>query len=89
MTPVTLYDRAVARLSRRELMKIAWALGASAVVQPVVRSQTVARPVFNAYPFALGVASGDPLPGGVILWTRLAPDPLRGGGMPPVRVDLD
>src|SRR4051794_10556575 len=35
-----------------------------------------------AYPFTLGIASGDPLPDGVVLWTRLAPDPLNGGGMP-------
>lgn len=37
------------------------------------------------YPFTLGVASGEPLPDGVILWTRLAPEPLhptRPGGMP-------
>jgi alkaline phosphatase D len=33
-------------------------------------------------PFTLGVASGDPAPDGVVLWTRLAPDPLQGGGMP-------
>src|SRR5680860_632002 len=26
-------------------------------------------------PFTLGVASGDPLPDSVVLWTRLAPDP--------------
>ena len=32
--------------------------------------------------FTLGVASGDPLPDGVVLWTRLAPVPLLGGGMP-------
>jgi len=32
--------------------------------------------------FALGVASGDPTPDGVVLWTRLAPDPVHGGGMP-------
>ncbi|MER7172447.1 alkaline phosphatase D family protein [Streptomyces mesophilus] len=32
--------------------------------------------------FTLGVASGDPLPDGVVLWTRLAPQPLAGGGMP-------
>jgi phosphodiesterase/alkaline phosphatase D-like protein len=31
-------------------------------------------------PFTLGVASGDPLPDGVVLWTRLAPDPLNCGG---------
>ena len=33
------------------------------------------------YPFTLGIASGDPLPDGVVLWTRLAPDPLNGGGL--------
>jgi alkaline phosphatase D len=33
-------------------------------------------------PFRLGVASGDPLADRVIIWTRLAPDPLHGGGMP-------
>ena len=29
------------------------------------------------YPFKLGVASGDPEPDGVVLWTRLAPDPAK------------
>ena len=28
-----------------------------------------------------GAASGDPGPDGVVLWSRLAPDPLNGGGM--------
>jgi alkaline phosphatase D len=32
--------------------------------------------------FTLGVASGDPTPDSVILWTRLATDPVDGGGMP-------
>ncbi|MBB6174514.1 alkaline phosphatase D [Nocardiopsis mwathae] len=44
----------------------------------------VARPLPD-YPFTLGVASGDPTPDGVVLWTRLAPDPLADdgrGGMP-------
>jgi alkaline phosphatase D len=48
-----------------------------------------AAPKFSAYPFSLGVASGDPSPEGVVLWTRLAPEPLvPGGGMPltPVQV---
>lgn len=43
-------------------------------------------------PFTLGVASGDPLSDGVVLWTRLAPEPLAGGGMPradvPVRWEV-
>lgn len=42
-----------------------------------------ARPRFTAYPFSLGVASGDPLPDSVILWTRLAPDPLAPNGGAP------
>ncbi len=40
-------------------------------------------------PFTLGVASGDPAPDGVVLWTRLAPDPLNGGGMPRAGVEVD
>ena len=42
-------------------------------------------------PFTLGVASGDPLPGSVILWTRLALEPNVGGAMPdePINVDWE
>ncbi len=41
--------------------------------------------------FTLGVASGCPTAEGVVLWTRLAPDPLAGGGMAdaPVAVDWE
>jgi alkaline phosphatase D len=46
------------------------------------RAALAQRPRIRGYPFTLGVASGDPLPNGVVLWTRLAPDPLNGGGMP-------
>jgi alkaline phosphatase D len=49
-------------------------------------------PELPADPFTLGVASGDPLPASVILWTRLAPEPSSGGGMPaedvPVRWEV-
>ncbi|MBM3392534.1 MAG: alkaline phosphatase [Betaproteobacteria bacterium] len=45
-----------------------------------------ASPAFSADPFSLGVASGAPLPDGVVLWTRLAPDPLEGGGLPPADI---
>ena len=50
--------------------------------------RAVERPRFSGYPFTLGVASGAPLPDGVVLWTRLAPKPLSGGGAggDPVRV---
>jgi alkaline phosphatase D len=39
-----------------------------------------ARVCFEAAPFPLGVASGDPSPRSVILWTRLALDPLAPAG---------
>ncbi|WOX24693.1 alkaline phosphatase D family protein [Streptomyces solicathayae] len=40
-------------------------------------------------PFTLGVASGDPLPGSVLLWTRLAPRPFEpDSGLPPERVSV-
>jgi alkaline phosphatase D len=46
----------------------------------------LSAPVLGAgasrYPFTLGVASGSPRADSVVLWTRLAPEPLRGGGMP-------
>ncbi|MFB9904156.1 alkaline phosphatase D family protein [Allokutzneria oryzae] len=44
-----------------------------------------------ADPFRLGVASGDPEPDSVVLWTRLAPEPLAAdghGGMPRRPVDV-
>ncbi|MBA2713283.1 MAG: PhoD-like phosphatase N-terminal domain-containing protein, partial [Rubrobacteraceae bacterium] len=53
--------------------------------------RTMARPFFRDDPFSLGVASGDPLPNGVVIWTRLAPDPLAedgSGGMPDRKVPV-
>jgi alkaline phosphatase D len=53
------------------------------------RAADAKRKIEYAHPlFTLGVASGDPLPHGIVIWTRLAPDPLNGGGMPnrPVRI---
>ena len=42
------------------------------------------------HPFTLGVASGDPTADSVLLWTRLAPDPLvPDGGMPSGSVRVD
>ncbi len=56
---------------------------------PPARAQTLARPRFTADPFSLGIASGYPLPDGVMLWTRLAPVPdAPGGGMGPEAVPV-
>jgi alkaline phosphatase D len=53
---------------------------------------TMVIPRSNPYPFTLGVASGDPDPGSVVLWTRLAPSPLDAdgqGGMPDADVPVE
>jgi alkaline phosphatase D len=87
-TRFNFYAQTLNRLSRRELLNAAWKLGAAAVLQPISSSGIFAQAVFGSYPFTLGVASGDPWPDGVVLWTRLAPDPLNGGGMPAARVEV-
>jgi alkaline phosphatase D len=43
---------------------------------------------FSDYPFQLGVGSGDPTANGFVIWTRLAPKPLQGGGMPHENVEV-
>lgn len=46
-------------------------------------------PVFQKDPFTLGVASGDPDSTSVILWTRLAPEPLQPhGGLGPQPIEV-
>jgi len=74
------------KVKRRSLLVGAGALTGIAIASQ--HSPIVARPVLSGYPFSLGVASGDPLPDSVVLWTRLAPSPLNGGGMPPYPVPV-
>jgi alkaline phosphatase D len=52
-------------------------------------STVYAAPKFKQYPFSLGIMSGDPAPDGFVLWTRLAPDPLNGGGMDASSVEVE
>ncbi|MEJ2120516.1 MAG: alkaline phosphatase D family protein [Alphaproteobacteria bacterium] len=73
-------------LSRRLFLAGAGgALTASALAPAIVE----AAPRLAGDPFTLGVASGEPAPDGFVIWTRLAPDLKRGGGMPPVPVAVD
>src|SRR5436190_6538206 len=85
---IRFYDRALAGLSRRALLAAAWRLGVTTLIAPVIESRVLAQPIYRSYPFPLGVASGDPAPDGVVLWTRLAPEPLAGGGMPMANVEV-
>ena len=52
--------------------------------------ESSAAPVFSAYPFSMGVASGDPSADGFVVWTKIAPKPLEpGGGMPRKSVEVE
>jgi alkaline phosphatase D len=70
-------------LHRRTVLRHMSGLGGLVLLPQLVRT---AEPASSAgYPFALGVASGFPTARSVVLWTRLAPDPLAPdglGGMP-------
>ncbi|MGH3353821.1 MAG: alkaline phosphatase D family protein [Nocardioides sp.] len=80
---------ATAALSRRTLVTgsavtAAVMLGTGSIPADAVTPRRATT--LPGYPFTLGVASGDPLPNSVVLWTRLAPEPLAPdglGGMPP------
>jgi alkaline phosphatase D len=60
-------------LPRRRLLT----LGGAALAASLVPVPARAVPAPTGYPFTLGVASGDPLPEGVVIWTRLAPRPFE------------
>jgi alkaline phosphatase D len=77
-------------LSRRSFVAGAASFAAAALLSSCrTGGRATSAPSFPAYPFSLGVASGDPLPDSVVLWTRLAPLPLQpGGGMPRTTVNV-
>ena len=74
------------QVSRRSFVAGGLVLFATSPV-PLI-GQPSQTPQFAGPPFSLGVASGDPTPDGVVLWTRLAPVPLEGGGMPDEAVEV-
>ncbi|WP_194834184.1 alkaline phosphatase [Nocardia sp. XZ_19_369] len=82
-------------LSRRQLLRFGGAGSAAVLVGAAAASSGPFRvPRWSDDPFSLGVASGEPTADGVVLWTRLAPDPFAPdglGGMPlrPVTVEYE
>lgn len=76
--------------TRRQFLALSGGLTAALSLRGLPALRADRRPRVRAYPFTLGVASGDPMPDGVVLWTRLAPEPMTpGGGMPPEQVAVD
>lgn len=76
-------------LTRRGLLVGGGALAGLVLLSRLGADDLRASARLSEDPFSLGVASGDPRADSVVLWTRLAPDPLNGGGMPPVPVAVD
>lgn len=76
-------------LDRRKLLMGAGGSAAALafmVNHPSRATAKVAAVPSDEDPFTLGVASGDPLPGAVVLWTKLAPRPFEAyGGLSPDR----
>lgn len=64
----------LALCSRAVSLSALSSLAASSAIAALPASS--AEPLAASYPFRLGVASGSPLPDGVVLWTRLVPDPI-------------
>ncbi len=74
-------------LSRRNFLTASSSLAAAAIwsSRASIARQNVK---LSDHPFQLGVASGDPSPAGFVIWTRLAPKPLEGGGMPADAIEV-
>ncbi|MFJ4363409.1 alkaline phosphatase D family protein [Streptomyces chartreusis] len=87
--------RAAARhIGRRRFLTVTGAAAALAFAVNVPAAGTASAAQFDARkitdnPFTLGVASGDPLPDSVLLWTRLAPAPYQpDSGLPAQRITV-
>lgn len=78
----------MSRFDRRQLLQASSALAAAFWMSG--KSWGIVRNNVSLLdnPFTLGVASGDPSSDGFVLWTRLAPQPIQGGGMPQENIEV-
>lgn len=73
-------------LTRRTVLGAAAAAGGAALT--VTDTRIAHAAAVRTDPFALGVAAGDPLPDGLVLWTRLVRDPFDATSMPDRNVQV-
>ena len=76
------YDLFNRRASRRDFLRVSGNVAGLIALGTLPACQTDRAPRFRSNPFTLGVASGDPIPDGVVLWTRLARQTLSEAGIP-------
>ena len=72
--------------SRRQLLQGAAVWSAAAGLAPF--KHAVGKTIFLNDPFQLGVASGDPVADGFVIWTRLAPDPFDPAALAPEAIPV-
>jgi alkaline phosphatase D len=77
---------------RRTLLRLGWAsslgLAGGSMFGCAMSGASLVKELQGATPFALGVASGCPLPTSVVLWTRLAAPLSSGKVIPKVSIDV-
>src|SRR3954454_4063021 len=67
-------------ISRRTLVLGGLAAAGAGALPAAAQSSVITATAAVPYPFQLGIASGEPDAGSVVLWTRLAPSPLNADG---------
>jgi alkaline phosphatase D len=68
--------RHMSNIDRRKFLEYTMLGVGSAISASLIPAEAAsAQQRFSRNPFTLGVASGDPSASGIVLWTRLAPDP--------------
>ena len=76
-------------MDRRRFLQFTGALAGATAFCQLRGDLAQAAPPLRGYPFALGVASGDPAATGAVLWTRLVTDVYEpDGGMPHRRLPV-
>ena len=65
-------------IERRQFMQYMATVSAIPTLATTVAGYVDKNPKFKQNPFTLSVASGDPEPYGVVIWTRLSESPLIG-----------
>jgi alkaline phosphatase D len=75
------YDLTPQQLTRRDFLRVGRDAAACIALASLPGSHGIRLPRARALPFPYGVASGDPIDTGVVLWTRLDPAVARGAAV--------
>ncbi len=74
-------------IDRREFLRYLATVSAIPTLALRAEDKVSRNPTFKSNPFTLGVASGDPVSDGVVLWTRLVPEPFNNEVFSPTPIE--